>query len=130
ARLLAGDDVALVSDAGTPAISDPGVRLVAACVAAGVTVSPIPGPSALAAILSVCGLDTQRISFFGFPPSKARDRRSAFEALAERVETLVFYESPHRVLASLADMAEAWGGDRPAVLGRELTKMHEEVVHG
>lgn len=128
-RLRAGHDVALVSDAGTPGISDPGFRLVRDARAEGLPVVPVPGPSAAIAALSVSGLPTDRFRFVGFLPSKVTARRRDLAALADATETLVFYESPQRVLASLEDMIEALG-DRDAFLFREATKLHEEYVRG
>ena len=125
--LRSGRDVALVSDAGTPAISDPGERLVRDARAAGIAVVPIPGPSAATAALSVCGLATSRFLFVGFLPAKPGARRKALEALAGERPTLVFFESPVRVLDSLSDMIAAFG-DREAFLCREATKLHEEYV--
>ncbi|MCA9543156.1 MAG: 16S rRNA (cytidine(1402)-2'-O)-methyltransferase, partial [Myxococcales bacterium] len=122
ARLEAGESVALVSDAGTPAISDPGFRLVRAATEAGLPVVPIPGPSAVITALCAAGLPTDQFRFVGFVPSKAEGRRKALEALSEARETLVFYESPHRVQAFLEAAREVLGGDRPAVVARELTK--------
>ncbi len=130
ARLLAGARIALVSDAGTPLISDPGYRLVAAAAAAGVTVVPIPGACAAVAALSVAGLPTDRFVFEGFLPPRAAARRAQLATLATEPRTLVFYEAPHRVAETLADLAAAFGGERPAVLGRELTKLHETVYRG
>lgn len=130
ARLRAGESLALISDAGTPLISDPGFRLVAAVRAAGFAVSPIPGPSALIAALSVAGLPTDRFAFEGFLPAKAGERATRLSALATETRTLVFYEAPHRVLETLAAMAEAFGPDRRAVLARELTKRFETVLDG
>jgi 16S rRNA (cytidine1402-2'-O)-methyltransferase len=127
--LREGHDVALVSDAGTPGISDPGYRLVRDARAAGLPVVPVPGPSAAAAALSVSGLPTDRYLFVGFLPAKTGARRRALEELARGRDTLVFYESPQRVLASLEDMAAALG-DREAFLFREATKVHEEYVRG
>jgi 16S rRNA (cytidine1402-2'-O)-methyltransferase len=127
--LRQGHDVALVSDAGTPGISDPGYRLVRDARAEGLPVVPVPGPSAVAAALSVSGLPTDRFLFVGFLPAKAGARRRDLEALARGRETLVFYESPQRVVASLGDMIEALG-DREAFLLREATKVHEECVRG
>jgi 16S rRNA (cytidine1402-2'-O)-methyltransferase len=127
--LRQGHDVALVSDAGTPGISDPGYRLVRDARAEGLAVVPVPGPSAAAAALSVSGLPTDRYLFVGFLPAKAGARRRDLEALARGRETLVFYESPQRVLASLSDMVETLG-DREAFLFREATKVHEEYVRG
>jgi 16S rRNA (cytidine1402-2'-O)-methyltransferase len=126
-RLLAGESVALISDAGTPLISDPGFDLVRAARAAGVTVTPIPGASALVAALSVSGLPTDRFVFEGFLPQKATARRERLAALASESRTLVFYESVHRIQESLQDMAAAFGPERLGVLARELTKLHEGV---
>ena len=130
ARLVAGESLALVSDAGTPLVSDPGFRLVAAARAAGIKVSPIPGPSALIAALSVAGLPSDRFAFEGFLPAKASARRERLAALAGETRTLVFYESAHRIEESLADLCAAFGGERPAVLARELTKLFETVLDG
>jgi 16S rRNA (cytidine1402-2'-O)-methyltransferase len=123
-----GKDVALVSDAGTPLISDPGYRLVRAARAGNVRVVPIPGASAVTAALSVAGLATDRFCFEGFPPAKRAARRKWLAALAQEQRTLVFYESVHRIADSLADMADAFGPDREAFMGRELTKLHEQCV--
>jgi 16S rRNA (cytidine1402-2'-O)-methyltransferase len=125
--LRAGRDVALVSDAGTPGVSDPGYRLVRDARAAGIPVVPVPGPSAAVAALSVSGLPSDRFLFVGFLPSKAAARRKALQDLAAVRETLVFYESPVRVVASLSDMADVLG-DREAFLCREATKVHEEYI--
>ncbi len=130
AALRGGGDVALVSDAGTPLISDPGFPLVRACRAHGLRVSPIPGPCALVAALSVSGLPTDHFRFEGFPPRSSAARRSRFEMLVDDPATLVFYESSHRVLDSLADMAGVFGATRPAALARELTKRYETILHG
>ena len=130
ARLLAGESLALVSDAATPLVSDPGYRLVRAARAAGVKVSPVPGPSALVAALSVAGLPSDRFTFEGFLPAKASARRERLAALAGEPRTLVFYESSHRIEESLADLRAAFGDDRPAVLARELTKLFETVLDG
>lgn len=130
ARLLGGESLALVSDAGTPLVSDPGYRLVRAARAAGVKVSPVPGPSALIAALSVAGLPSDRFAFEGFLPAKASARRERLAALAGEPRTLVFYESAHRIDESLADLRAAFGDDRPAVLARELTKLFETVLDG
>jgi 16S rRNA (cytidine1402-2'-O)-methyltransferase len=124
-----GGDVALVSDAGTPGISDPGYRLVREARAAGLPVVPIPGPSAAVAALSVSGLPTDRFLFVGFLPPRSGARRRALEELVSARETLVFYESPVRVLACLEDMRQTLG-DRPAFLCREATKLHEEYFPG
>lgn len=129
AELEAGRSVALVSDAGTPLIADPGYRLVSAARERGIAVSPIPGPSALVAALSACGLPTDRFVFGGFLPAKSGQRRKALEELAPARATLVFYETPHRILDSLADIAAVFAS-RPVVLGRELTKIHEEFLTG
>ena len=128
-RMLGGQVIAFVSDAGTPGVSDPGARLIAAAVDAGVQVEALPGASALLAALVVSGLPMRRFYFGGFLPRKAGERRRELEALASLDATLVFYESPHRTAASLAALAEAYPG-RSAVLARELTKLHEEVVRG
>jgi 16S rRNA (cytidine1402-2'-O)-methyltransferase len=130
ARLAAGDSLALVSDAGTPLVSDPGYRLVRAARAAGIKVSPIPGASAVIAALSVAGLASDRFVFEGFLPAKAAARRERLARLAAEPRTLVFYESAHRIEDSLADMATAFGAERPAVLARELTKLFETVLDG
>ncbi len=130
ARLLAGDSLALVSDAGTPLVSDPGFRLVRAARAAGVRVSPVPGPSALVAALSAAGLPSDRFVFEGFLPAKAKARREHLQALAAEPRTMIFYESSHRIEETLADMAMAFGNDRPAVVARELTKLFETVLDG
>ena len=129
AKLRQGGDVALVSDAGTPGISDPGFRLVREARAAGLPVLPVPGPSAVVAALSVAGLPTDRFLFVGFLPAKASARQKALVGFSERSETLVFYESPLRILETLADLEAAFG-DRQAFLGRELTKLHEEHLRG
>lgn len=129
-KLLAGQSIAIVSDAGTPLISDPGFDLVRAARQAGVQVTPVPGPCALIAALSVSGLPTDRFVFEGFLPAKQTARRHALAALAEQPRTIVFYESVHRLPESLLDMADAFGGERPAVIARELTKLHETVHSG
>ncbi|WP_165680942.1 16S rRNA (cytidine(1402)-2'-O)-methyltransferase [Metapseudomonas otitidis] len=127
ARLLAGDDVALISDAGTPLISDPGYHLVRQVRAAGIEVVPVPGPSALIAALSAAGLPSDRFIFEGFLPAKAAARRGRLELLKEEPRTLIFYEAPHRVLESVQDMALLFGEARHAVLARELTKTFETL---
>lgn len=127
--LGAGRDVALVSDAGTPGVSDPGYRLVREAHAARIPVIPIPGPSAVVAALSVSGLPTDRFLFVGFLPSREGARRRALADLRDRRETLVLYESPLRLTDALADMIDTWG-DREAFLAREATKMHEEYLRG
>lgn len=130
ARLLAGEHLALVSDAGTPLVSDPGFRLVRAARAAGVKVSPVPGACAFVAALSVAGLPSDRFVFEGFLPAKAAARRERLATLAHEPRTLAFYESAHRIQDTLQDMRDAFGGDRPAVLARELTKLFETVLDG
>ena len=127
ARLLAGETCALVTDAGTPAISDPGQELVALCAENGVTVQAVPGCCAAIAALAVSGLDTRRFTFEGFLPSGKKERRAALEELTGEARTMVFHEAPHRLRATLGDMAEVLG-DRPAALCRELTKLHEDTV--
>lgn len=127
-RLAAGESVALISDAGTPLISDPGFRLVRAAQQAGVRIVPIPGPSAVITALSVAGLPSDRFAFEGFLPAKAGARRQALERLRDEERTLIFYESPHRISATLADMIAVFGGQRRAVLARELTKRFETVL--
>lgn len=129
-RLCAGESLALVSDAGTPLVSDPGFRLVAAARAAGIKISPIPGPSALIAALSVAGLPSDRFAFEGFLPSKAGARRERFAELASEPRTLLFYESSHRIEDALADAVAVIGADRPAAIARELTKLFETVLSG
>ena len=129
-RLSAGDSLALVSDAGTPLVSDPGFRLVRAARAAGIKVSPLPGACAAIAALSVAGLPSDRFTFEGFMPAKASARREHLQRLAGETRTLVFYESSHRIAESLADMRAAFGDERPAVLARELTKLFETVLDG
>ena len=123
-----GKSVALVSDAGTPLLSDPGYRLVQSAHRSGIPVSPLAGPSSLTAALSVAGLPTDRFCFEGFPPSKRAARQEWFQALASERRTMVFFESVHRIGASLADMVKVFGADRPAFIGRELTKLHEQCV--
>jgi 16S rRNA (cytidine1402-2'-O)-methyltransferase len=129
AELVGGRSIALVSDAGTPGIADPGYRLVAGAIAAGIPVVPIPGPSAITAFLPVSGLPVDRFAFEGFLPARASERRRRLESLAGEARTLLFYESGKRIAASLRDMAAAFGA-RPAAIGRELTKLHEEIVRG
>lgn len=126
-RLLAGDDVALISDAGTPLISDPGFQLVVKARAAGVRVIPIPGACAAIAALSAAGLPSDRFVFEGFLPAKEGARKKQLHALQAETRTLIFYEAPHRLLDSVADMAEVLGAEREAVLARELTKTFETI---
>lgn len=128
-RLRAGQSVALVSDAGTPLISDPGYRVVSAAVQEGFPVVPVPGPSALVAALCASGLPTDSFRFCGFLPHKAGQRRKAIEAVAAETATLVFYEAPHRIVEAVEDL-RAVLGNRPAVLAREITKVHEEFLRG
>jgi 16S rRNA (cytidine1402-2'-O)-methyltransferase len=129
-RLLGGESLALVSDAGTPLVSDPGFRLVRAARAAGVRVSPVPGASALVTALSVAGLPSDRFVFEGFLPAKAGARRARLDALSGEPRTLLFYESSHRIEDTLADCVAAFGAQRPAVVARELTKLFETVLDG
>jgi 16S rRNA (cytidine1402-2'-O)-methyltransferase len=128
-RIAAGEDCALITDAGSPGISDPGERLVAEALERGVTVVPVPGPTALIAALSASGLPTGRFHFLGFLPRKGPERRAMLEEVAQLSATLVLYESPRRLGETLADLQEAWG-DRRACVARELTKVHEEFVRG
>ncbi|OWK47758.1 Ribosomal RNA small subunit methyltransferase I [Pseudomonas oleovorans subsp. oleovorans] len=127
ARLQAGEDVALISDAGTPLISDPGYHLVRQARAAGFAVVPVPGACALIAALSAAGLPSDRFIFEGFLPAKAAGRRARLEQVREEPRTLIFYEAPHRILECLQDMREVFGDDRPALLARELTKTFETL---
>ncbi|MEG0765353.1 MAG: 16S rRNA (cytidine(1402)-2'-O)-methyltransferase [Pseudoflavonifractor sp.] len=126
-RLLAGESCALVTDAGTPAISDPGEELVALCAAHGVNVIPIPGPCAMVVALSASGLPTGRFTFEGFLPMNKKNRRAQLSDLAGEQRTMIFYEAPHKLAATLQDLREAFGGDRRISLCRELTKLHEEI---
>ena len=129
ARLAEGDSVAVVTDAGSPGISDPGYPLVRAAAAAGFRVESVPGASAVIAALQVSGLPTDAFVFVGFLPPKSAARRRRLEELSERRETVVAFESPHRIDGCLADLEAVWG-DRPMVLARELTKLHEQIVRG
>lgn len=126
--LESGNDVALVSDAGTPLVSDPGYRLVRAAQERGCTIIPIPGPSAVITALSVAGLATDRFCFEGFPPARSAARRKWLQDLAGEERTMVFFESVHRIGDSLAAMADVFGADREAFMGRELTKLHEQCL--
>jgi len=128
-RLERGESIALVTDAGTPLVSDPGYRLVQAAIAAGAVVTPIPGPSAVITALSGAGLPTDSFRFCGFLPPKSSQRRKMLEELREEACTLVFYETPHRILEALEDV-EAVAPERPVVVARELTKLHEEFLRG
>ncbi|MBM4229929.1 MAG: 16S rRNA (cytidine(1402)-2'-O)-methyltransferase [Gammaproteobacteria bacterium] len=130
ARLLAGEVIALVSDAGTPLLSDPGFDLVQRAAAAGLEVRSVPGPTAIAAALSVAAVPTDRFCFEGFLPAKPRERRERLEALRREPRTLVFFEAPHRIVAALQDCAAVLGGTRQAAVARELTKLHESVYRG
>lgn len=127
-RLLAGETCALVTDAGTPAISDPGEDLVALCAKEGVPVCAIPGPCAVVTALAVSGQPTGRFTFEGFLSTNKKSRREHLEQLREERRTMVFYEAPHKLRQTLADLADAFGPDRPISLCRELTKLHEEVL--
>jgi len=125
-----GGTVLIVTDAGMPTISDPGFRVVAAAVAAGIAVTAVPGPSAVLTALAVSGLPTDRFCFEGFPSRRAGERARQLEALTHEPRTMVFFEAPHRLAETLAAMAAAWGADRPAAVCRELTKTYEEVIRG
>ena len=127
-RLEAGEACALATDAGTPAISDPGEDLVALCAARGVAVESIPGPCALVVALAASGLPTGRFTFEGFLPLNKKNRRAQLEALAVEERTMIFYEAPHKLRATLDDLAAAFGPERPMAVCRELTKLHEEVL--
>jgi 16S rRNA (cytidine1402-2'-O)-methyltransferase len=129
ARLLRGESIALVSDAGTPTVSDPGHRFIAAAIEAGIRVEPIPGPSAALAALAASGLPTDAFLFLGFPPVKAKDRLSWFDTVRSATCTVVFFEAPHRIRATLEQLL-ALVGDCQVAIGRELTKTHEELVRG
>lgn len=129
-RLQRGEAVALVSDAGTPLVSDPGFGLVRAALDAGIKVSPIPGPTAAVTALSASGLPTDRFAFEGFLPSKSTARKNALVELSQEARTLIFYEAPHRLSEVLLDMAEVLGAERRASIGRELTKRFETLYYG
>jgi 16S rRNA (cytidine1402-2'-O)-methyltransferase len=129
ARLEAGAQVALVSDAGTPLISDPGYRLVTAAIAAGIPVVPVPGASAVLGALAAAGLPTDAFRFCGFLPAKSGQRRKALEELRKEDCTIIFYEAPHRIVDTLSDVSAVYG-DRPVVVARELTKFYEEFLRG
>ena len=130
AELTAGQDVLLVTDAGMPGVSDPGYRLIAAAADAGVRVTVLPGPSAVTTALVISGLPSDRFVFEGFPPRRAGERARRFAELAAERRTLLFFESPRRLAATLAELANAFGGERRAAVCRELTKTHEEVIRG
>ena len=123
-------DVLVLSDAGMPAVSDPGYRVVQAAIAAGVTVTCLPGPSAVLVALTLSGLATDRFAFDGFLPRKGAERRSLFSDVARETRTLIFFESPHRIAEALADARDVLGADRRAAVCRELTKLHEEIRRG
>ena len=127
-RILAGETCALVSDAGSPAISDPGADLVKQCAAAGIPVCAIPGPCAAITALSISAQATGRFCFEGFLSTAKKSRREHLDALKKEQRTMIFYEAPHKLLTTLTDLREVFGGDRPISLCRELTKLHEEVV--
>lgn len=129
-RLLAGESVALVSDAGTPGLSDPGIELIQHAAAAGITVVPLPGPSAFVAALAASGLPTAPATFLGFLPSSAAARQRLLESHRMLSHTMVIYEAPHRLLKTLAAIREAWGEHRRLAVARELTKVHEEIFRG
>ena len=129
-KLRSGLDMALISDAGTPGIADPGYRLVQACHAAGVRVIAIPGPSAMVAALSVAGVPTDCFAFEGFLPAKSKARRELLQKLCAETRTLVFYEAPHRLTVALEDLLAEFGPERSLVVARELTKLHEEIFRG
>jgi len=129
-RLQSGESLALISDAGTPCIADPGYRLVSRCRQAGLSVVAVPGPSALVAALSIAGLPTDVFRFIGFLPARAHGRRQSLEQLKNEQQTLVCYEAPHRLLACLRDIVAICGAERPLAIGRELTKRHEELFSG
>jgi 16S rRNA (cytidine1402-2'-O)-methyltransferase len=130
ARLTAGETIALVSDAGTPLLSDPGYELVRAAADSGMDVEAIPGPSAITAALAVAGLPVSRFCFEGFLPARERERRTHLSQLAAEPRTLVFFEAPHRIAATLADLAAELGEERRAMVARELTKAHETLYRG
>lgn len=130
AELQAGGRIAVVSDAGTPGIADPGGQIAAVAIAAGVTVFPIPGANAALSALIASGLTTERFTFHGFLPSKEGARRTALETLPRNGETQVFYEAPHRIVDTLADVAATFGAEQHVVIARELTKLHEEFLRG
>lgn len=127
-RLLAGENCALVSDAGTPAVSDPGEDMVRLCVEHGVAVTALPGPCALTTALSISGLPTGRFTFEGFLPMNKKNRQAHIGSLLAEKRTMIFYEAPHKLLSTLRDLSAAFDPDRPVALCRELTKLHEEVI--
>jgi len=129
-RLRAGEDVALISDAGTPLISDPGYRLVSEARQQGYSVIPIPGASAVVAALSVSGLPTDKFKFMGFLPAKSTQRKTSLSAVKGSAETMVYYEAPHRIADTIADMLDIFGADRPAFMAREISKTFETYLQG
>jgi 16S rRNA (cytidine1402-2'-O)-methyltransferase len=129
-KLLAGMNIAQISDAGMPGISDPGYRLITRAIAAGLDVVPLPGPSALVAALVGSGLASDDFQFFGFLPAKSGQRKTAFEAVRDLQHTLIFYEAPHRIHDTISDLVAVLGPERPVVIARELTKVHEEFIRG
>jgi 16S rRNA (cytidine1402-2'-O)-methyltransferase len=128
--LRRGETVAVITDGGMPTVSDPGFRLVRAALAEEIALTSVPGPTAVTTALALSGLPCDRFCFEGFPPRKPGERRTAFDDLADEPRTLVFFEAPHRIAGTLADLAAAFGAERPAALARELTKTHEEVRRG
>ncbi len=129
ARLIAGESVALVSDAGTPTVSDPGGRLIAAAIGAGIRIEPIPGPSAILAALAASGLSAKSFTFLGFPPIRSKDRKTWFDRVRAIGGTVIFFEAPHRIRATLEEL-ETLAGDCEVVIAREMTKKHEQLVRG
>ncbi len=128
-RLRQGESIALVSDAGTPTVSDPGAALIRGAVEAGIRVEPVPGPNAAVAALSVSGLLTDSFTFLGFPPTRSKDRKFWFAKVRNAGGVVIFYEAPHRIHSTLTELLGVVG-DRPAIVGRELTKIHEQLVRG
>jgi 16S rRNA (cytidine1402-2'-O)-methyltransferase len=129
ARLTAGESIALVTDAGTPGVSDPGAELVQACIAAGIPVEPVPGVSAPLTAVVASGFPVTPLTILGFAPSKSKDRTAFMASVCGILSTVTFFESPHRIVATLTEAAELLG-DRPIMVGRELTKVHQEFIHG
>lgn len=130
ARLQAGEDLALISDAGTPVLSDPGARLIAAAIDAGIAVTPIPGASALLSALVASGIDAERFTFYGFLPRKGRERAAALAELVTLPHTAVVYEAPTRLASTLAELEERGAGEKKAAVAREMTKQYEEIRRG
>jgi 16S rRNA (cytidine1402-2'-O)-methyltransferase len=128
-RLQRGEDVALVSDAGTPTVSDPGAELIGAAIEAGIRVEAVPGPSAILAALAASGLPSQPFTFLGFPPTRSKDRSAWFAKVRQAGDTVVFFEAPHRIMSTLAELMDSVG-DCQVCVGRELTKAHEQLVIG